>query len=72
LDRRTTIGIVMVKYDLDDDRVFAVLQRLSSHENCKLYDLARDVVATKGLPASSGWDPTSHILTVDPGRDAQP
>ncbi|MQW77841.1 GAF domain-containing protein [Nocardioides sp. dk4132] len=53
-DRRTAIGkalgIIMVKYDLQDDLAFAVLQRLSSHENRKLFDIAQDVVAARGLP----------------------
>jgi GAF domain-containing protein len=54
VDRRTTIGkalgIIMVSYDMDDDRAFEVLQRLSSTENRKLYDVAQDVVRDKGLP----------------------
>jgi GAF domain-containing protein len=55
VDRRTTIGkalgVIMVTYDLDDDRAFAVLQRLSSHENRKLYDVAQDVVRDRALPS---------------------
>lgn len=54
VDRRATIGkalgIIMAKYDLDDERAFAVLHRLSSHENRKLYDIAQDVIASRGLP----------------------
>lgn len=54
IDRRTTIGkalgIVMVIYDVDEDRAFTVLQRLSSYENRKLFDVARDVVAARSLP----------------------
>ena len=57
VDRRTVIGkalgIIMVKYDLDDERAFTVLKRLSSHENRKLYAVAEDVVATRGLPADT-------------------
>ena len=53
-DRRTTIGkalgIIMVRYDLDDQLAFAVLQRLSSHQNRKLFDIAHDVVEGRGLP----------------------
>ena len=40
----------MVRYDLDDERAFAVLQRLSSHENRKLFDIAQDVIHSRGLP----------------------
>jgi GAF domain-containing protein len=58
MDRRTTIGkalgIIMVKYDLDDDRAFTVLRRFSSHQNRKLYDIAQDVIRLRGLPAAGG------------------
>lgn len=57
MDRRTTIGkalgMIMVRYDLDDERAFAVLQRLSSHENRKLYEIAQEVVTGRGLTAST-------------------
>jgi GAF domain-containing protein len=56
VDRRTTIGkalgIIMVTYDLNDDRAFTVLQRLSSHENRKLFNVAEDVVSSRSLPAN--------------------
>lgn len=55
VDRRTTIGmalgIIMAKYDLGDDQAFSVLRRNSSHETRPLDDVARDVVASRGLPA---------------------
>jgi GAF domain-containing protein len=54
VDRRTTIGkalgMIMVTYDLNDDRAFTVLQRLSQHENRKLVDIAQDVVSSGTLP----------------------
>jgi GAF domain-containing protein len=54
IDRRTVIGkalgILMVTYHLHDERAFAVLQRVSSHENRKLFDVAQEVVLTRGLP----------------------
>jgi GAF domain-containing protein len=57
VDRRTTIGkalgIIMVTFDLNDDRAFTVLQRLSSHENRKLFDVAQDVVSSGSLPRST-------------------
>ena len=53
-DRRATIGkalgILMMKYHMDDTRAFAVLQRLSSHQNRKLYDIAQEIVASRDLP----------------------
>lgn len=54
VDRRTVIGkalgILMVTYDLDDERAFAVLQRVSSHENRKLFDVAQEVITLRTLP----------------------
>jgi GAF domain-containing protein len=57
-DRRTTIGkalgIIMVRYRLDDDAAFSVLRRLSSHENRKLFDVAQEVVSSGRLPSKRG------------------
>jgi GAF domain-containing protein len=57
VDRRTTIGkalgIIMVTFDLNDDLAFTVLQRLSSNENRKLFDVAQDVVSSGSLPRST-------------------
>ena len=47
------IGMIMERYDLDEDRAFSVLRRISSHENLKLRDVARQLVATRSLPAPS-------------------
>lgn len=38
------IGIVMERYQLDEDRAFAFLIRASSHGNVKLRDVAHDIV----------------------------
>jgi AmiR/NasT family two-component response regulator len=40
----------MERYDLDEDRAFDVLRRLSSQDNVKLRDLAAQVVSTRALP----------------------
>jgi GAF domain-containing protein len=75
VDRRTTIGkalgILMVRYELDDDQAMAVLRRLSSHRNRKLYDLALDIVRELRLPAEpsaaensfrhDGLAPADHV-----------
>ena len=49
---RTTIGqavgIVMERYQLNDERAFAFLQRLSSHRNVKLRVVAQELVADVG------------------------
>jgi AmiR/NasT family two-component response regulator len=42
--------MIMERYDLDEDRAFDVLRRLSSQDNVKLRDLAAQVVATRALP----------------------
>lgn len=58
LDRRTTIGkalgIVMARYDLDDDQAMSVLRRLSSHQNRKLFDVATEIVRERALPGADG------------------
>lgn len=55
LETRTVIGqaigMVMERYDLDADRAFDVLRRLSSQENIKLRDLAAELVATRDIPS---------------------
>lgn len=55
VDRRTTIGkglgILMARYDLDDDKALAVLRRVSQHTNRKLYDIAEEVIRTHRLPS---------------------
>lgn len=39
------IGILMERYELDEDRAFAFLVRASSHSNIKVRDLAAELVA---------------------------
>ena len=45
----------MVKCDLDDARAFVVLQRLSSHENRKLFHVAQAAAPSRGLPRRAQW-----------------
>jgi len=40
------VGIVMERYGLNDQRAFAFLQRLSSHRNVKLREIAQEIVAS--------------------------
>jgi len=47
------IGMVMERYRLDEDRAFSVLRRISSQENVKLRDVAKQLVSTRDLPAPS-------------------
>jgi GAF domain-containing protein len=52
--RRTLIGqavgIMMERYDLDADRAFSVLLRLSSTENRKLFEIASELVGERRRP----------------------
>jgi AmiR/NasT family two-component response regulator len=56
LEHRTVIGqatgIVMERYGLDPQAAFAVLLRISSHRNRKVYEIAEELVDqghTEGL-----------------------
>ena len=40
------VGIVMERYDLNDERAFAFLKRLSSHSNVKLRLVAEEIIAS--------------------------
>lgn len=57
MDSRSLIGqaqgILMERFDLDPDRAFVVLTRLSSHANRKLRDIALEIVQTRLLPPGS-------------------
>ncbi|MFC0627567.1 GAF and ANTAR domain-containing protein [Kribbella deserti] len=44
------MGILMMKYDVDGDRAFAILKRYSQDTNTKLRDVAQHVVNHRGLP----------------------
>jgi hypothetical protein len=48
------VGIVMERYQLNDERAFAFLQRMSSHQNLKLRVIAQGIVDAVGAsrPAS--------------------
>jgi GAF domain-containing protein len=47
------IGILMERYDIDDDRAFAFLVRASSHGNIKLREIARRIVEEKNASISA-------------------
>ncbi|HJV15143.1 MAG TPA: response regulator, partial [Propionibacteriaceae bacterium] len=46
----TAVGIVMTRYDLDQERAFQVLVRTSQQCNRKLHDIAEELVRTGVLP----------------------
>ena len=54
LDSRTLIGqavgMIMERYDLDADRAFGVLRRVSQNSNRKLRDVAHELVTTRKTP----------------------
>lgn len=45
------MGILMMKFDVDGDRAFAILKRYSQDHNRKLRDVAQEVIDTRKLPA---------------------
>lgn len=44
------MGILMQRYDLDNDQAFAVLRRYSQDTNTKLHTIARRLIETRALP----------------------
>jgi AmiR/NasT family two-component response regulator len=54
VDHRTTIGqaqgILMARLSIDADTAFEYLERVSSHANRKLIDIAAEVTQTLELP----------------------
>lgn len=62
LESRTVIGqalgMVMERYDLDEETAFNVLRRLASQDNRKMRDLAAEVVADRRLPAQRPAPPS--------------
>ena len=57
LEHRTVIGIalgmLMERFEFDQDEAFAYLRRCSQGQNRKLYDLAVEFVETRRLPQAS-------------------
>jgi AmiR/NasT family two-component response regulator len=62
VEHRTTIGIalgiLMERFDFDDDEAFDYLRRCSQAQNRKLYDICSEFVVTRELPQMS---PTSQL-----------
>ncbi|GAA2137727.1 GAF and ANTAR domain-containing protein [Nocardioides koreensis] len=54
VDARTVIGqaqgILMERYDIDAERAFAVLKRISTTSNVKLHEIAQRLVVERTLP----------------------
>lgn len=57
------MGILMERYNLDDDRAFAVLRRYSQDTNTKLRDVAAQLIVTRKLPNQPWQSGTQHQLT---------
>ncbi|GAA1556407.1 GAF and ANTAR domain-containing protein [Kribbella sancticallisti] len=45
------MGILMERFDVDDDRAFAILRRYSQDTNTKLRDVAQHLIDTRKLPS---------------------
>jgi hypothetical protein len=58
----TTVGIVMERYGVDNERAFAYLARVSQHSNIKLKDVAREVV--EGLPHTNHSEPSTMVRSL--------
>ena len=44
------MGLLMERFSVDQDAAFAMLRRVSQHENRKLHEIAAELVATRELP----------------------
>jgi AmiR/NasT family two-component response regulator len=44
------LGILMERYEVDQQQAFAHLRRASSWENRKLADIAQELVSTRSMP----------------------
>jgi GAF domain-containing protein len=47
------MGILMERFEIDDDRTFAILRRYSQDTNTKLRDVAQVLIDTRKLPTRS-------------------
>ena len=44
------MGLLMERFGVDRDAAFAMLRRISQHENRKLHEIADELVTTRELP----------------------
>ena len=44
------MGILMERFDVDDNRAFAILKRYSQDTNTKLRDVSEQLINTRKLP----------------------
>ena len=52
-------GMLMMRFDIDAARAFALLKRVSQDNNVKLRDIAAAVVSMAGAPAAEAQDGAS-------------
>ena len=45
-------GILMERFDLEPDRAFSVLSRMSQQRNVKLREVAEQIVETRQVPTT--------------------
>src|SRR4051794_33625275 len=62
------LGIIMALLDIDDQRAFAYLSRCSQADNRKVYELAKEVVATRELPPLTSRNLTGAPTLADRRR----
>ena len=69
IETRTTIGqaegMLMERFGIDVDQAFSVLRRYSQHSNEPFREVAREIVASRRLPAGV---PDSDVADDTPGR----
>jgi AmiR/NasT family two-component response regulator len=55
------MGLLMERYQVDDDRAFAILRRYSQDNNTKLRDVAQLLIDTRSLPSSARMTSDSAV-----------
>jgi transcriptional regulator with GAF, ATPase, and Fis domain len=59
------MGILMERYDINDDRAFAILRRYSQDNNIKLRDVALQLIDTRKLPTTHPQEASGAINHAD-------
>ncbi|MFG1820680.1 ANTAR domain-containing protein [Kribbella sp. NPDC049174] len=66
------VGILMERFDIDQDRAFAILRRYSQDTNTRLHDVAQHLIDTRTLPDPTWLASLAVDLRVEPRTGGSP